>query len=223
MKKIISVSLAFSMACFLFISCQKSAIEPVKKTSFLSSAENRVAFANSLKTHFPQNTDAFSRTSGANANGAHFIAPFVSQDGAGIFDFDFANFSLKVTYFTADLTSSDFYRTNPDGTVSVHVNSNTALAEYAANAFDPGALYLYGTKAHYSASYTGPLVEDSYYDWDGNLITYKYIAYWDNPGRVANFEGNGKVGENGVAPLKDLSMKVVLTPGGQSQVGFPLK
>ena len=223
MKKIISASLAFSMVCFLFSSCKKTEIDAIQKTSFLSSANNRVAFANSLKTHFPINPDALNRSSSSNANGTHFIAPFVSSEGNGIFDFDFSTFTLRVAYFTAELNGSDYYRENPDGTVSVHVNSNRALAEYAANAFDPTALYLFGTNAHFSASYTGPVVEDSYYDWDGNLVTYKYIAYWDNPGRVANFEGNGKVGVNGVAPFKDLSMKVLLTPDGQSQTGFTLK
>lgn len=224
MKQIISTGLAFTMACLLFISCQKSGISLETKTTFLSSAANRVAFANSLTAHFSQNTDALSRTSGVNSNGAHFIAPFFSSEGTGIFDFDFSTFTLRVAYFTAELNGSDFYRENPDGTVSVHINSNTALAEYAANAFDPNALYLYGTKAHFSANYTGPVVEDAFYDDEGNLIfSYKYIDYYTNPGKAVSFEGNGKVGVNGVAPLNDLSLKIVLTPGEQNQIDFTLK
>jgi hypothetical protein len=216
MKKIITTSLAFLMVCFLFISCQKSgieqekSIEPATKTTFLSSPENRAAIANALKTYFGKNNSA-SRVS---SNGAKFIVPFFTGESQGVARFDFSTFSLELASFSADYSGSDFYRINPDGTISVHVNSNNALAEYYADLFDPTALYLYGNLGHIEVTYTGEVVE---------LFPGFYIIDTENSGRAYSFHGNGKVGENGTAPWNNLIAMGVITPTGQAQVSFSLK
>jgi hypothetical protein len=209
MKRIFSASLAFTMACFLFISCQKSSVEPVKKTNIFSSAENRVAIAKALKTYFEEK-NITSRTS----NGAQFIVPFFTTEGIGIGNFDFVNFKLELANFSAELSGSDFYRENPDGTISVHVNSNNALAEYFADLFDPAALYLYGNRGHFDVNYTGEVVE---------LFPGFSFIDTQNSGRAYSFHGNGNVAAEGVAPWKKLSAKMIITPSGQSQVDFTLK
>jgi hypothetical protein len=227
MKKITLTSLAFLIVCIFFISCKKSGIDPVKsiepvqKTSFLSSAKNRVALANTLKTYFGQKNTA-SRGS-SNGNGAQFTVPFFSGESQGIGKFDFANFRLELASFSAELTSNDFYRKNLDGTYSVHVSSNNALAEYFENLFDPAATYLYGNGANFSADYTGNLIEFPFYDANGNLIFVFRFIDTEGSRRAVSVHGIGNVGPDGMAPWKKLSFKAVVTPGGQIQTDFILK
>lgn len=205
--------MAFLMVCLLFMSCQKSSVEPVKKTNIFSSAENRVAIAKALKTYFEEK-NIISSSARASSNGAQFIVPFFTSEGMGIGNFDFVNFKLELASFSAELSGSDFYRRNPDGTISVHVNSNTALAEYFADLFDPSALFLYGNRAHFDVNYTGEVVE---------IFPGFSIIDTQNSGRAVTMHGNGNVGPDGASPWKKLAAKVLFTPGGQSQVEFSLK
>jgi hypothetical protein len=64
--------------------------------------------------------------------------------------------------FTAELSGSDFYRVNNDGTVSVHVNSNTARADYISGLFTPNEVFLTGTKAHFDVNYSGAVIESEF-------------------------------------------------------------
>ena len=211
--------MVFSLVCLIFISCQKSSVEPTKRNNIFSSATNRVAIAKGLKSYFEQN-NTMSRGS---SNGAKFIVPIVSGEGVGIGNFDFTNFTLELANFSTELSSNDFYRENPDGTISVHVNSNNALAEYYKNLFDPTAMYLFGNNAHFDVNYTGMLVEIPIYDEENNLLfVIKFIDFGES-GRAVSMHGNGKVGAEGVAPWKNLSLKIVSTPSGQGQVEYSLK
>jgi hypothetical protein len=225
MKKITSVILIFTMACFTLVSCQESSmeeIEPVQKGSVLSSSKNMLSFANSIKDHYTNNANASNRIS--SENGAHFIAPFTSTEGQGIFDFDPSTFSLKVAFFEAPFEKGDFYRQNPDGTVSVHINSTKATAIYAENAFDPSSLRLSGKNAHFSANYTGTVVEDTYWDWDCECwVPYQYIDTYTGARSAVSWSGSGKVGLDGAAPSKTLTANLVQTPGGQVKYGINLK
>ena len=74
MKKIIGASLAIAMACFFFVSCQKSSDAPVEKAPFMSSSANREAVAKSLKTYFGQTAVA------ARTSGAEFVVAFFSSE-----------------------------------------------------------------------------------------------------------------------------------------------
>jgi hypothetical protein len=214
MRKFFNFSLLLLTTCLIFTACKKSGIEQappsVKKTSFLSSAENRVAVANAFKTYFGRNNT----TSLPASNGAQFIVPFFTDESQGIGKFDPVNFKLELASFTAELTSNDFYRQNPDGTYSVHVNSNNALAEYYQDLFDPAALYLYGDGTHFDVDYTGNLVEFPFYDENGNLISVFRFIDFGGSGRAVSVHGNGNVGPEGTAPWKKLSIKAVVTPGG---------
>ena len=232
MKKITKISFLILTTCLFLTACQEESEEPAAatavNTSFFSSFENRKAFTESFKENFLENTNAKGVVSNAKSSGAHFIAPFFSSAGEGVIDFNWDTGDFQMAFFSGELSESDFYRENPDGTVTVHVNMNSAFAEYIKGNFftgpSAGDIYLYGNNAHYSATYTGPVVEQKFYDEDGNLIfSWKYIDTYTNTVRGYNIKGNGKVGENGVAPLKNLSMKVVQTSSGQSLIDFSLK
>lgn len=229
MKKITKISFLILTTCLFFTACQEESEEPATatavNTSFISSAKNRKAFTESFKENFLENTKALRVASNAKSNGAKFIVPFHSDlfDGIGYVNWSTGDFEFA--FFTGELSGSDFYRENPDGTVTVHVNMNSAFAAYDTGNFfsSEPPLSLYGNNAHYSATYTGPVVEQKFYDEEGNLIfSWKYIDVYSNPVRALSIKGNGKVGENGMAPWKNLSMKVVQTSSGQSLVDFGL-
>lgn len=220
MKKIISASLAFVMLCFLFISCQKSAIEPAKKTSIFSSAENRTAIAKAFKNYFEQNN-----TAARISSGAEHLVPFFSAEGQGVANFNPVAGTLTFGSFFAELGAGDFFRRNPDGTYSVHVNSNTAIADYSVldlNTFST-LEYLYGSPGHLTADYTGELVEIPIYLPDGTLLFVIRFVDFGNSGRAVSVHGNGNVSANGEAPWRRLSIKAVQTPGGQGQVELKLR
>jgi hypothetical protein len=210
MRKIINHSFLLLMAGFIFTACQKSGIETQEQTSFFSFEENRNKVSDAIKNYFSQNNS----NARGSSNGGQFIVPFFTGESQGVGKFDFNTFSLELASFTAELKGSDFYRKNPDGTVTVHVNSNAALAEYFANLFDPEALYLSGNRGHLEVTYTGEVVE---------LFPGFSIIDTQNPGRAYSFHGNGKVGENGTAPWKNLIARGVITPSGQAQVSYSLR
>ena len=226
MKKII-INFLILVTCIFFTACQESSVEPAAvKASFFSSSKNREAFTESFKAHFTQKADALRKSSNAKSNGAQFIVPLFSSSFDGVGAINPTTGDFQFAFFSGQLSGSDFYRENPDGTVTVHVNMNTALAEYTKGNFytGEGFDYLYGNNAHYSATYTGPVVEEKFYDDDGNLVfSYKYIDVYSNPERALSIKGNGKVGENGEAPMKVLSFKVIRASSGQSLYDFSLK
>ena len=194
---------------FIFTACQKANIEQEKETSFFKSQQNRVAFAKGIQKYF--NQDAHAR--GAfNSNGNHFIAPFVSNEGWGIFDFDPSTNSLRLGNFNALLGRNDFYRENRDGTVSLHVNSNTALVEYYPNVFDIESPYYFGYAGHFDANYTGPVVTLDF----GDFII-KFIDI-NTPGKAVTIHGNGRVRENGTGSSQDISLKILATPSEQGSI-----
>jgi hypothetical protein len=211
MKRIISSSLAFLIVCLLFISCQKSSVEPAKKTTIFSSAENRTAIAKAFKNYFEQNNTAARLSAGA-----EHLVPFFSAEGQGVANFNPVAGTLTFGSFFAELGAGDFFRRNPDGTYSVHVNSNSAIADYFVldlNTFST-LEYLYGSPAHLTADYTGEVVE---------IFPGFYIIDTENSGRAVSVHGNGNVSANGEAPWRRLSIKAVTTPGGQRQVELNLR
>ncbi len=221
MKKIISVSLAFSMACFILISCQKSSIEkiePVKKENFFSSAEHRIAFANYMKAKLLEDAPA----SRQNSNGAHFIVPFFGNDASGIMDMSEDGTRFTFVVFNGFDQSNYFYRMNPDSTVSAHYNTTNAYVDYYENLFDENAAYLWGEKGHYSADYTGPVKTGSLIIGGVVIFSWKYIDTSD-PARAVSIQGNGKVGVNGAGPWKNLSLKVLKSPGGNVIEEFSIR
>ncbi len=223
MRKITQLACLFFVVFFVFTSCQKESIEPesVKEKSILSSAENRASIANSLKTYFEQKSPV---NTSADKKGSKFITPFSVGTGQGIFEFDPVTLDYRMVNFLAFLDDKDFYRENPNGTVSVHINSSDALAEYSEGnfmEFEPSK-YLSGENAHLNVNYTGTVVEFPIYDWETGelLFVFKFVSPDNSKATVYN--GNGRVGENGGATWQMLTMKMLTNATGMNIYQFKL-
>jgi hypothetical protein len=200
-----------------FTSCQKSESEKdpetVREKSILSSAENRANISKSLKGYFDQKPSA---GASASEKGSKFITPFSVGEGQGIFEFNPETPDYRMVNFLAYLDDKDFYRENPDGTVSVHVNSTSTLAEYSEGNFmemEPSK-YLYGENGHLNVNYTGTVVEFPIYDWETGelLFVFKFVSPDNSIATV--FNCNGRVGENDGAPWQMLTKKMLTTSTG---------
>jgi hypothetical protein len=220
MKKIFGIGLVLLTASFFFISCEKSAVAPAKKANVMASAENKAAIAKAFDKYFSQN-DVAAR---ASSNGAEHVVPYFTSESLGVVSYNPDAGTLTFADFTADLGSGDFFRRNPDGTYSVHVNSNTATASYFVLDFNTFSTTneLYGS-GHLTANYTGELVEWPFTDEQGNILFVFRFVDTQGSRSAVSLHGNGNVSANGVAPWKNLSAKVIITPGSQSQVEIKLK
>lgn len=217
MRKVTQVAYLSLFIFIAFASCKKSESEKgpenAREKSILSSAENRANIAKSLKGYFDHKSPSGASASG---KGSKFIAPFSVGEGQGIFEFNPETLDYRMVNFLAYLDDKDFYRENSDGTVSVHVNSTDALAEYSEGNFmemEPSK-YLYGENGHLNVNYTGTVVEFPIYDWETGelLFVFKFVSPDNSKATV--FNGNGRVGENGGAPWQMLTMKMLTTSTG---------
>jgi hypothetical protein len=210
MKKMINASLLLGIFCLILTSCKKSEVQPVKEAappSFLT--KYRVAIEN-VQAKYEHQAYLNGGIPGS-SNGVEFITPFFTSESWGIFSFSPTS-GLTFLTFTAELSGSDFYRVNNDGTVSVHVNSNTARADYISGLFTPDEVFLTGTKAHFDVNYSGAVVEDAF-----NPGFY-YIDPFVTLDRSISIHGNARIrNEDGTGPWQNLTMKWAFTPGWGQQ------
>lgn len=174
------------------------------------SSDNAQAIVTTLSDHFA------AAPSGDLAKGESFITPFFTAESWGVINF--TGGALEGAGFTAVLDGNDFYRENKDGTVSVHVNSNTAQAEYFENLFDPEALVLIGSPAHLSVNLTGPVIEIPLPN--GEVI--RFIDLNSPKTRALSVHGNGKVYDAEGGQYK-LLVALTETPSGNRRSTFTLK
>lgn len=157
-----------------------------------------------------------------------FIAPFFTNSGfvlAQNLVFDFSGpwpqiVSGQFAGFSADLDANDYYRVNNDGTVSVHISSNSGYVDH----FDiASGVALYDESGQVTMNYTGEVVSFDITDEFGNVIfTVNFIDFGLNP-KAVSMHGNGKVQENGVGPKQNLVGQWVCNPGWtQTNIGFSL-
>jgi hypothetical protein len=220
MRNVLRLTCLSFIVFFVFISCQKETVEPVesvKEKSFLSSAENRAAIVKSLKAYVDENSSSIASANGS-GNGAKFIAPVIIGSGQGIFEFDPETLDFKIASYTAFVGEKDFFRENPDGTITMHLSSKNALAEYMEGnfmEFEPSK-YLYGENAHLTVNLTGTVFEFEIFP--GFVIRFLEP---DNS-KATVFQGNGKVGENGGAPWQLLTVKMLTTSTGMNIYQYKL-
>jgi hypothetical protein len=211
MKKIIISGLVFSIFCLVLTSCKKSDVEPVKEAtppSFLT--KYKVAIEN-VQAKFEQQA-SFNGGIPGSSNGVEFITPFFTTESWGIFSFSPVN-GLTFLTFSAELGDNDFYRVNNDGTIAVHVNSNTAVADYISGLFTPNEVYLTGNRAHFDVNYSGAVVEDPFNP--GFYYVDPFVAL----DRAISIHGNARIrNADGTGPWQNLTMKWSFTPGW-GQVG----
>jgi hypothetical protein len=218
MKHFFKAGIALLFISFIFSSCQKSTEEPLKKNpDLLTNPKTKAAVRDAIKSYIE------SKGSG---NGAEFIAPFFSGAGFGLGYFNFQTGDYEGAYFETELNEGDFYRKNPDGTITVKINSSNALAIYEkTNWFDPNyeGIYMEGTSGHFLINYTGTLVEWPIYDEEGNLLFIIRFIDTFNSGKIENIRGQADVRENESSPTKKLRMTWFTTPAGKFKYEYSLR
>lgn len=221
MKKFLNLSLLAIIAGFIVVSCNKSSDENAapsieKKSpsfSFLQSPEGNAEITKMLTNYMEKNPQL---------KGSEFIVPFFTSDGFGLFknvviDCDIPEFpgwcfivEGELAFFNAEYGPQDFWKVNPDGTISIHLNSQQASAVH----FDIGTSTVStGENCHLNMNYTGTWTEETVVFPDGEEITFYFIDLENSPSAVS-WHGNGKVQVDGSGPKKNLVAKVVMTPGG---------
>lgn len=228
MKKILKHPILLLLFCFVLAACEKSSVQPTADNPVFSSAEGRAAFAKSLTgaLHIDRNSSGViaESISGTKSKKNPRFIPLFSAWGDGLVIFDESAGTLEFGVFDSEITDKDFFRKNPDGTISAHINWHNANAYYSKldlNTWEDLVTPMSGTGAKFSESFTGK-IEEFTFEWEGELIT---VYFFDiNPGYgTINMQGMAKVGPEGNAPWKNLTVKFVSTPGGQVQSNLTLK
>jgi hypothetical protein len=221
MKKVsIILSIAIiSIAGITLNSCQKSTTDSVapandnsNRSNFLSQINNGV-LQHVLGTYMQDQQEK-----GNLKSGAEFIPAFFTNDGFGFIKnfvggFDpvcgcFIITSGEISFFNTALDENDFYRLNPDGSVSVHISSNTASAFYGDIA---AGTYAFGENCNMTMNYTGTWTIVTY-EYEGETYTYQFVDNSSNPSAVV-WHGAGKVQFDGTGPKHNLVGHLTADPG----------
>ena len=231
----LKTSVAIVLSVMMFISCQKSEeISPeVPSNARKFSLQEIVSNPQFVKAY--QQMEAKFRAESRNT-GAQFIAPFFTSEGFGLgqnmvvdvvcdpLDPTWCYGNIvegQMAFIYGQLGPKDLYRVNPDGTVTVRVNSNSANASHLDVL--PNIEHTSST-AHLNMTYTGPVVSFDIYDFDGNfLFTVNFIDWYANNRSAISFHGNGKVRVGNSGPFKTLVSRWVASPGFAHETsGFTL-
>ena len=149
-------------------------------------------------------------------SGAQFIPAFFTSDGFGIgedivFDENWNFIGGEIAFFFTELDEDDFYRLNPDSTVSVHINSKTAYTDYVKFYPDFTSDYAWGQNAHITMNYTGEWLVFTF-EWDGVTYTFQFVDAGSEPNAVV-WHGAGKVQFNGTGPKHNLLAHLTANQG----------
>jgi len=221
MKKVrIIMSLAIiAIAGIMLNSCQKSTTDSVtpandnSNTSGILSQIKSGVFQRALGAYMQDQQEK-----GNLKTGAEFIPVFTTNEGFGFIKdfvggFDpvcgcFTITSGELAFISTELGENDFYRLNPDSTVSVHINSNDGSAVY----FNIGDnTVAFGEGFNTTMNYTGNWVIETY-EWDGVTYTYQFIDKYNNPSAVS-MHATGKVQFDGTGPKHNLVCHMTANPG----------
>lgn len=215
-----------SLFALLLISCEKTALVPTEKETIANSARYRKALGQAIKSIAEKELqDAASVRSGSsdNGNGAEFIIPFSTSEGFGAGRLIFEPFSLELVEFSTELGAKDFTRKNPDGTVTMHINSKKADAFYTKDLFgtDPA---LTGSNATLMVNYTGVVVDEPLFDDEWNIIGYVQRLRVSDDRNAISVLGMGNVRdeENG-GPSYFLQFKATDQPGDGRRAVWTLR
>lgn len=152
-------------------------------------------------------------------NGAVFIVPASSGLSWGVsrdlvFD-PVLGLTGELANASASYGTNDFWRQNPDGSVSLHLVSDVASLSY--DNFTEGSSYSgYGNASFH---YTGFLDTINLPFPPFQLI----ILPNDATLRAVSIHGNGFVSEVVTGERKKLDLKIINNPGGQSNVTLSIK
>jgi hypothetical protein len=213
MKNVIKSGLMLLAAGLMFTACEKSETQPA--TAPDNSAGNKMIDLEQIATYLHSEGLL---TNAENGNGAVFMTP--GFPGSGFFvlkDIVFdpsipALVDGEIGGFSADYGPNDFWRENPDGTVSVQLSSNAASASYT----DFGTGESYSGTGNMHMIYTGEVL----------VLTVPFPPFEITlivPGarNAVSMTGTGKVTLNGEPGMEhNLSAKInnSASQGGQSNV-----
>ena len=113
-----------------------------------------------------------------------------------------------MTFFSTELDEDDFYRLNPDGSVSVHINSKNADAFYAN--IGEGTV-AFGCGCNMTMNYSGAWVILTF-EFDGVTYTFQFVDAGSNPSAVI-WHGAGKVQFSGTGPKHNLVAHLTASQG----------
>ena len=214
------------LSATIFTSCEKNESEPTTPSGERKMTMKEVTSHPQFIQAYKQMEASF-RAKNPDAR-VEFIAPWFTNQGFALSQnlvFDFSGpwpeiVSGQFAGFSAELDGNDYYRVNNDGTVSVKVTSNQAMAEHYDIA---SGVSLISESAHMTMNYTGPVVSFDITDEFGNVIfTIRFIDMSASP-KAVSMHGNGQVQENGTGATQNLVGQWVCNPGWtQANIGFNL-
>ncbi|HNQ82011.1 MAG TPA: hypothetical protein PLW31_12780 [Bacteroidales bacterium] len=200
-----SAFLIVLLSGLFIVSCQKPAdvtsnpaASGIEKTGnpFVT-PEARQALVNTLR-EVAQEQEAI--------RGAHFLPAFYTDWGFGFLDDDM----VRLASFSTVIDENDFFRENPDGTVTVHIQSETAFSElFNYSTYD----YYFGSNGHMVMNYTGPVMMIPIFDNNGNFLGFIYLVQPDNSSPASVWHGNGPVQLWGMGQEYNLVAKLIANAG----------
>lgn len=138
--------------------------------------------------------------------GAHFLPAFYTEWGFGFLDDDM----IKLVSYSTVIDQDDFFRENPDGTVTVHIASNDAFGELFNYATGD---YYFGENIHMVMNYTGPVMMIPVFDNNGNFLGFIYLVLPDSSSPASVWHGNRPVQLWGMGQEYNLVAKLVANAG----------
>lgn len=208
-----------AIAGIMLNSCKKSATEPFvpandnSAQSTPSSQINSEVLQHAIAAYMQDQQEK-----GNLKSGAEFIPAFFTTDGFGFikdadgyFDPDCGCFIItsgELAFFVTDLDENDFYRLNPDSTVSVHINSNNGIGMYANFGENTQA---FGDGFNMTMDYRGGWVVETF-EFGGVTYTFNFVDYFSGPSATV-WHGAGKVQFDGTGPEHNLVGHLSASPG----------
>lgn len=200
MKKI-NILFFILLSGLTLVSCRKSANEPVnfpavtvdKTGNPFSTPESRQALINTLQQYAKENSAGREAT---------FLPAFYTSWGFGFMD----DAMVNLVSFSTAIDQDDFFRENPDGTVTVHIESNDALSELFN--YITGDYY-FGDEGHMIMNYTGPVIVIPVFDNEGNFLGFIYLVNPNDSSPASVWHGNGMVQLFGMGAENNLVAKLV--------------
>ena len=121
----------------------------------------------------------------------------------------------QLAFFSSTFGRGDFWRQNPDGTISVKLNTQQADAQYGD--FGTGEFY-FGT-GHMNSKFTGHL-EEFCYEYEGQTYCFTFLVEDPNINAWV-IHGHSDVTLNGEGgETHTVDMHFLQNPGGQGQFDF---
>lgn len=204
----------FIIICSLsFSSCEKESlkgeeVEPIYAGSktLLDILQDPESFQQ-LKAALPSVEVSEITEDGASSRNANFITPLINNDGLILFDEE-GNFSF---FGINEFDEGDFWRENPDGTISVHINSDDAFAFYSG---EEGSFE--GEQAKLIMNYTGTYTEiEIVLPPPLPPVVIRIIDTTTDPQNAYQFKGQGAVNSSEDDTERNLKAQFVRTPSGQ--------